>query len=67
MIQGLFLDRIHGNRSRTPITELRQSSGFVLTNEAEAVLALTDVAMPGAEVAVEAPIGHGLPPLGIVN
>ncbi len=67
VVQRLLLDRIHGNRRGASVAELQQPSAFILADEAEAVLAFADVAMARAKIAVETPVGHGLPPAGFVN
>ncbi len=65
--ERLLLDGIHRDGSRPPVAELQQPSTFVLADEAEACLAFSHVAVSRAEVAVEAAVGHCLPPAGLVN
>jgi len=52
MVQGLLLDRVHGNRGGPPIAELQETSAFVLADEAETGLTFGEVAMAWAEIAM---------------
>ena len=67
MIERLLLDRIDRNRCRTSVCELNQAPAEIFSNEAEAVLAISDVAVAGAEVTVQTAIGHLLPPTGVMK
>ena len=67
VVERLLLDRVHGNGRGPPIAELQQASAFVLADEAEAVLAFSDVAVARAQIAVETPVGHRLPPARLVS
>ena len=67
MVERLLLDGIHRERGGTAVAKLNQASGFVLADEAEAVLAFSDVAVARAEVAVETAVGHRLPPARLVD
>ena len=67
MVQRLLLDGIHRQRSGSAVAELNQPSAFVLADEAEAALAFADVAVPRAEVAMDAAVGHRLPPARLVD
>ena len=60
--EGFFLDWVHGHGCRASVGLLNQLSRHILTDVAEAVLANSDVAVPWAKVAVDAPVGERLPP-----
>ena len=67
MVERLLLDGIHGQSSGPTIAELNQSSAFVLADEAKSRLALSYVTVPRTEIAMQAPVRHGLPPAAIVG
>jgi hypothetical protein len=64
VVEGLLLDRVHGDGGGASVTELNQAAVFVLADIAEAGLAFADVAVTRAEITVQAPVGHGFPPAG---
>ena len=65
VVERLLLDGIHGKRGGAAVAELQEPSAFVLADEAEAVLAFSDVAVPRAKIAVETAIGHRSPTSGL--
>ena len=67
MVERLLLDRIHGQRRGASIAKLHQSPAFILADEAEAALPFPDVAMTRTQIAVQAAIGHRLPPAGFMD
>src|SRR5689334_24947171 len=66
MVERLFRSRIHLQRGGTAVAELEQAAAFILADEAEARLPVTDMAVTRTQVAVEPAVGHGLPPAGFV-
>jgi hypothetical protein len=48
MIEWLLFDRVHGDRRWPAVAKLDQPPTFILADEAEAVLAFSDMAMARA-------------------
>ena len=67
MIERFFLDGIDLQRCRRSVPETIKFSALINANETETRLALSDVAMPRAKIAVHAAFGHGLPPAAFVE
>jgi hypothetical protein len=67
MVEGLLLDRIHGDCGWPSIAELNEFAAFVFANEAESRLALANVAVTRTEITVEASVGHYFPPTRLVR
>jgi hypothetical protein len=67
MIQGLLLDRINLQSSRRTITKAEEFSVLIDADEAETGLAVADVAVSRAEIAMDAVICFGFPPEGFVE
>jgi hypothetical protein len=67
MIQWLFFDGVDLQRGGRAVTEVIEFSVLIDTDEAESGLAGMDVAMPGAEKAMNATAGFRLPPTRFVQ
>src|SRR6266403_2265986 len=67
MIERLFLDGRDLQGSRRSVASTVEFSSLIDANETETGLAFPDVAMPRAEIAVHAALGHGLPPAAFVE
>src|SRR5882762_8852027 len=67
MVERLFFDGIDLQGSRGSVAYTVEFSALIDANETETGLAFSDVAMPGAEIAVHAAFGHGLPPAAFVE
>ena len=67
MVQRLLFDGIDLQRGGGTVAEAVELAALVDANEAEAGLAFADVAVPRAEVAVDATVGFGFPPAGFVK
>jgi hypothetical protein len=67
MIERLLFDGIDLESRRGAVTKAVEFAGLVDSDEAEASLAGIDVAMPGAEVAVDAVVRFRTPPKGLVE
>jgi hypothetical protein len=63
MIQRFFFDGINLQGGRRTITQAIELSAAIHSNKTEAALSLADVAMPRAQVAMNAAIRIALPPL----
>jgi hypothetical protein len=67
MAEGLLLDGIHLESSGGTIAEAEEFAALIDADETKAGLAGADVAMARAEVTVEAAVGVGSPPEGLVE
>ena len=67
MIERFFLDGIDLKGRGRAVTQAVEFAALIDANEAEARLAGIDVAVPRTEVAVDAVVGFGLPPEGLVE
>src|SRR5438046_3579706 len=63
MIQRFFLDGIYLQRGRRAITKTVEFAASIDANETETALSVTNMTVPRAQIAVNAPVGLGLPPL----
>ncbi len=67
MVQRLFFDGIDLQRSGCRISEAVELAALIRADKAKAALPFPDVAVPGTQIAMHAPLGHGLPPAGLVQ
>jgi len=67
MIQRFFLDGIDLQRGRRAVAQAVQLAALIDPNETESGLAWIDVAMPGTEIAMDAPAGFRFPPARLVQ
>ena len=67
MVEGLFFDGIDLERGGRGVAEREEFAVLIDTDEAETGLAVADVAVAGAEIAVDAAVGIIFPPAGFVE
>ena len=67
MIQRLFFDGIDLQRGGGTVSQAVEAATLVHADEAEAALAFADVAVARAKVAMDAAVGFGFPPAGLVE